>query len=450
MGERENLIGALGKRIGTRRVVWFGTRGLDAQPLLALEQFEKCYGLTAPLDIPGISELCLERLTGTRMDLDTYDVDTDPAPELLELRRNMLATFSESSIVVAYRPSRFLSSIEFARQATVVPAFMFQEQQAVFEHKPWVETQLRHLGIRTIPWEYIADEQHAEVLRRLHDGPLMLRPSKGSGGVGLVRVDDPRDIEASWPHQAEAFVSVAPFLDPTTPLNVAGCIGAHGEIAIHTPSIQLIGVRECTNRGFGFCGNDYGAAAVLAPPTIDEIERITRQVGLWLASMGYLGAFGVDFLLADGVPLFTEVNARFQGCSLLSAEIDRRLGLPEVQLEHIAAHLGVALPARPTMIDQVRNVRPLAHVVIHNQYSSNIARAGPASPIEWPDHLLDITSVPAEAILVAPGAALFRLVVNDTITSDGFAISPIIATTIEEIGANFVLSTGQTIDPTKE
>ena len=91
------------------------------------------------LGIPGIAGETLESLTEIRVDLDTYDIDVDPSPELTVLRRDLLATLSEPSIVVAYRPSRFLSSIQFARLATVLPAFLFQEQQAAFEHKPWVE-----------------------------------------------------------------------------------------------------------------------------------------------------------------------------------------------------------------------------------------------------------------------------------------------------------------------
>ena len=111
---------------------------------------------------------------------------------------------------------------------------MFAGQQQAFEHKPWVETAVAHLGLPRIPWRYVADSDRVDVLSQLRDGPLVLRRSRTTGGVGLTRLDHADQLESLWPDEDEAFVSVAPFLSDTIPVNVSGVVWRDGITVRHS------------------------------------------------------------------------------------------------------------------------------------------------------------------------------------------------------------------------
>ena len=58
------------RRLGRRRLVFFGTRGMDAQPLLALAPLAEIFSQIAPFDAVSVQETCLETLKKRRVDLD--------------------------------------------------------------------------------------------------------------------------------------------------------------------------------------------------------------------------------------------------------------------------------------------------------------------------------------------------------------------------------------------
>ena len=64
------------RRLNGRRLVWFGTRGSDAQPLLEFPEFSGVFSQTAPLDAISTSqEVCLETLTRCAPDARAHTAD---------------------------------------------------------------------------------------------------------------------------------------------------------------------------------------------------------------------------------------------------------------------------------------------------------------------------------------------------------------------------------------
>jgi len=432
---RGDFLELVDEAIDGRDLIWFGTRAEDGLPLLRLGDLRSCYGATGPAEVDGLGGTTLEQLSGRRVDLDRWDIDEDRSKEVRELRRWLLAESSAPSVVVGYRPSRFLSAVGFAHMGLVHIAAMFHEQQVPFEHKPWVESQLEAIGVPVIPWRYIADEDIADAVRSLREGPLMLRPSKGSGGVGLARVTDEESLRRHWPANAEAFVSVAPFIDDAVPLNVTATCGGGSAPSIHAASVQLIGLPQCTDRTFAYCGNDYGAARVLPAAVLDEVERICQVAGAWIAGRGFVGAYGVDLLVQGRKVWFGELNARFQGGSVLSAAVDDSLGLPDVYAEHLAAHLGVARPARPPLREQMIVVPPAAHVVVHNTGGEALQRY--EALFSAPRGLTDINMVPAREVAVEPGGVLFRMVFDREVTRTGMALEQDVTVACRDLTESF-------------
>ena len=420
---RRRLVEQVSRRLGDRQLIWFGTRGDDAESLADLPQLTHVFSLTnAYRRQMAIDGHALEDLTSVRVDLDTYDIDDHPRDEATDqFRRDLLGVLSQPSVVVTYRPSTFLSAVCFARQDRCTDLGMFKDHQAAFEHKPWVESAVRELELPRLEWAYIADSEQLRTHRYLADGPVMLRRSRSSGGTGLTLVEDLTELADAWPKLDEAFVSVAPFVPDARPINIGAVVWDDG-VSIHPASLQVIGHPALTRRPFGYCGNDFGAFADLDAGTIDAIETSTTRIGEWLRRSGYRGAFGVDYLVKDGVPLFTEVNPRFQGSTHLSAEISVRRDEPCILLEHVAAHLGLERPVRPPLKDYVGAECSRAHLVVHHLGED----PEHLDPHELIRHFIakptavrtDVHTRPSLTTL--PGGVVARLTVEDRATTDGF------------------------------
>lgn len=423
--QREALRDLVSEQLAGRQLVYFGTRGEDAEGVGDLPELGAVFSVVgAHRRRTSVRALALEDLTGHRVDLDRHDIDDAPrAAEVVELRRSILRALSQESVVFTYRPSTFLSAICFARQDRCTYAGMFKDHQSAFEHKPWVESSVRAMGIPSIPWTYVADEDQIETLRYLSDGPVMLRRSRSSGGTGLTRVDTHADLMAMWPRQDEIFVSVAPYIAAGVPTNVGGVVW-HDGVTLHPPSVQLIGLSECTNLPFGYCGNDFGAVNALDLGVVDQMDRDTVRIGHWLRSNGYLGAFGVDYLVSDGVALFTEVNPRFQGVTHLSCQRSVAAGESCIMLEHLAASLGIDAPPSHALRDYLTPRQDLAHLVFHWTGAEPARVDGGRlndTLFEWPEvKRTDVTCTPD--LSLEPGATMTRASIHAGVTRDGFEL----------------------------
>jgi hypothetical protein len=422
MNERTELIGRIRQALGKKALVWFGIRGEDATPYLAIPQFSACFSIAAPLSSGALHDVvALEQLTGHRVDLDQHDIDFDDDARVLELRRRVLTALHRDSALVTYRPSHFLSATHFASLETCDYLGQFKDRQLPFEHKPWVETMLARLGVRTLPWHYVADE-HKNVIRRdIERGPCILRPSHSSGGEGITLIEHPDDVDRLWPVREDHLVSVAPYFSNAVPVNVGGCVFDGEIVTLHPASVQLIGIPTCTSRQFGYCGNDFAAVRALPTGVLDELTATSLEVGRWLARQGYFGAFGIDYLVDDEVVYFTELNARMQGSSAPAAELSAQLGVSDLILEHLAAGLGLAPVAHRTLGDWASDLPDFAHVVVHNTENRPVANSTGTFAVAPPAHRLNL--VPDARIAVNPGGTLARLCFEEQITSSGFDVT---------------------------
>lgn len=424
---RADLLRRLDEALGLRKLVWLGIRGHDAMSLRHLPQFEDCFAVTAPLGAAQLRvDATLEELTGVRVDLDQYEIDEDHRPALLEFRRLLLESLNTDSVVVNYRPSHLLSNVHFASLDTAQYLGLFKERHSAFEHKPWVETQLAARGIRIIPWRYLAEERRADLASFLTPGPVVLRASRSSGGTGVVLLSDIDQLDASWETRPDALIAVAPFLKDAAPLNVGACVFPDGTVTVHPASYQLIGVPECTNRSFGYCGNDLGLFAQLDPEVIRQVDDLTRAVGRWLWSQNYVGAYGIDAMVDGGTVYFGEVNPRFQGSTSLTTGACEEAGEADLLLDHLAACLGLepdADSARRTLLDWSTILPPVAQVILHNLQDAEVAVMDTATLRLRTPLPVHTELVPLDGSVVAPGAILARLVAQGSVSVTGYELS---------------------------
>jgi len=427
MADRFRIIEQIVAKLANRRLVWFGTRGDDVESVAEITQPSSVFSVINAYRSSGqVTAVSLEELSGNRVDLDTFSVDDHPHDPAVGMLRNAIyAALSTPAAVFTYRPSAFLSAITFAKQRNAVYLGLFAGMQQAFEHKPWVESAVAKLGLPRVPWQYIADTERQVAQRLLCDGPVMLRRSATTGGVGFVLVHSKEQLELHWPYANEAFVSVAPYLADAIPVNVSGVVWPEG-VSVHPASIQLIGIDGCTVRKFAHCGNDFSAVTDLGRQAIEQIESAVCTIGNWLRSQGYLGAFGVDFLVHDGTPLFSEINPRFQGSTRLSCEIAVELDLGCLLLDHIAAFLGVEKPAMPSLWEISNGAPPRAQIVVHHTGDA-VAEVDPSYIVDAfaaSGHLLRADVLTNPALKTAPSATVARLTVNRSVTRCGYELAP--------------------------
>lgn len=423
---RVTMAEAIAGKLGKSRLVWAGIRGDDVEPFTDIPQLDGAFSLISRYGRRSdVRSESYEALTGRRVDPEVWDMDDHlDAPETKEFRHHLLRALSAKSYLIAYRPSAFLSSIVFARQEQCEPLNIFASLQSALEHKPWVETAVAKLGIARIPWRYIADEEQLEATSLFDGGALVLRRSRTSGGEGIIRVDSPAEVAAHWPHISEAFVSVAPYIAGGIPVNIGATVWRDG-VTVHHPSVQLIGIDGLVTREFGYCGNDFGAARELDPAVIDEIEDSTIKLGKWLGQHGYLGSFGVDFLVHKGRALFTEINPRFQGSTHASAQLDIEAGQPCLPLEHVAAWLKLPKPDHIPLRERVADTPDFAHIVVH--WPGDAASIDTRALVDRARSEAGTVRVeldPGKPTVYETGSAILRWTARRRVTTTGYELRP--------------------------
>lgn len=434
------MIDKIRQKMGRKKLVWFGTRGTDSQALLHIENFTELFSLIAPLGSLAVRlEVCLEEKIRRRVDLDNYRIDDDKSEEAMSIHKNLYRSLADESYLVSYRPSNFLTSIYFPRSKNVEYLGQFFELQDAFEHKPWVETELRKLNVQTIPWDYLGDEDINVVKERLEsEKKQVIRSSRSDGGAGLYLVETPEQVDEIWKPHSDFFFAVAPYLEPSIPLNVNAVVFPDSTVSLHSPSLQLIGIQSCTNRRFGYCGNDFAKVRDLPLKIFEKLETYVTLCGKWLASQKYYGAFGVDALVYNDQVYVTEINPRFQGSSDLSSVLDYEMGRPDMFLEHIAAFLHIDLqPEKMCLRDMAQSQAKVSQVICHNTAKVPLRRNNEPS---FETDMIRYKLLPSKSIIVDPEAILFRAVVSDCVTTDGNLLNTSYNTEIQHAISNFFVN----------
>ncbi len=442
MSATERAIDGIRGALDERRLVWFGIRGEDGEALLQIPELEASYSIIAPLRsgrLRADSNLALEQISRRRPDLDRYDIDLDSHPSTAELRARLMREVSGRCVLMTYRPSRLISALAFSMADTMTLAGLFKDRQQAFEHKPWVETELSARGIPGLGWRYVADEHHARAKRMMAGGrPHILRASRTSGGVGMALAHDEGDIDRLWPQEPDTFVAIAPFWEPTVPINFSGVVFDDGSVRLHPASVQLIGLPSCTTRRFGYCGNDFAAIRTLDADVLAQVDAMGRAIGEWLYDERYRGVFGVDALVHDGEARFVEINARFQGSSAPSAEIAHALDVPDLFLDHLTASLGGApADAGLTIPEWAARQPDLAHVVLHNTTGAELRRNQDVA-LSPRTRGVRLAQVPEPDVPLADGAAISRMILPRSVTETGFELDAPTEALVAELRGAFV------------
>lgn len=437
MTPREDLVARVENLIGSNALVWCGLRGDDARSLADLSQFAAAFSIVSRYaGRPGVEALALEDLSGERPDLELWNIEDHLEDgSVASFRECILRQLSGDAVLMPYRPSEFISSIVFSRRGNCRDLGRFGGLQGAFEHKPWAETSLADLGVRTLRWAYLVDPSQLNGLKIGPENPVVVRPSRTSGGNGLLLCERAEDIINSWPAGPDGLVSVAPYMANALPVNV-GAVVWHGGVTVHHASVQLIGVEPAVERPFGYAGSDFGRAKYIDATALDDVEQIVREVGGWLGRFGYRGAFGVDLLVTDNEASFVEVNPRFQGSTALSCLMDSEAGEPCLMIEHLAATLGVSYPTTSKSLRKIAESQPERATVIVHHRGPTAALVDPVAlraAAKKPETMIELEVVPETNVKVQPGAVITRLTTDTVVSDDGYQLRDGWSDVVEQI-----------------
>ncbi len=418
--DRTNLIK---NKISGKRLCWFGTRGIDAIPLFKYCDFINVFCQTAPInDLSNCYELNLESINNERVDLNTYDIDYDDEYGTKRFLREILLGEKNEMILIPYRPQEILTPIYFPHSDIIRYFGLFPLFQRIFEHKPWVEIQMKKININCIPWKYIRNIERSLLRNEIRKNELtVVRASYSSGGAGYYFFKGEENFMENPITQTEdGFFATAPFYENAIPLNLNACTYKNGDTHIFLPSCQLIGIKEATSRPFGYCGNDFGIVKLLGEKIINKIEKIAAEIGKWLHSYNYLGIWGIDLMVKDDEVIFTEINPRFQGSTYLSAFLSERSDDADPYGEHIAAFSGFDAPKTSSLWNRVKNIENFSQLVCYNRSDKSLF----VNISKDSEQNLNLMGVPKNYVNVKPEAMIFKRIYNQSVTKDGYSLLP--------------------------
>ncbi len=205
------------------------------------------------------------------------------------------------------------------------------------------------------------------------DGPFVVQHPVGSSGENTYIVS----IEADFDKAKEALgpgqrVKISKYM-PVPSLN-GHCVVLRTREGLRTlavcPSVQIVGVHGCTNRAEVYCGNDFAAAGKVPEAVREETCTIMEKVGLYMGSKGFLGVFGMDFLLDSDEVLALEINPRFQGSSMLLSLLQVDRGEVPLAALHVMQFMGLVDEFSQEFLMKLGRMYRVpytgAHLIVHN------------------------------------------------------------------------------------
>ncbi|SIO11500.1 ATP-grasp domain-containing protein [Halodesulfovibrio marinisediminis] len=414
--ERSTYRKHLHGKIKDRKIVWVGSRGCDAIPLTDFKNpiVSICYG--SPAQHEAITEHTYEEMMHQRVNPYTYEASSDTSDGIKELRRILIKELEEPCCLIPYKPMSFIDTAYFLHHKHTKMLGLFSELQQTFNHKTWIETALHDAGIRTIPWTYleINESSKQEIFRATMEAPIMLRVHAASAGSGLIRIDSKETFEAAWEWLTQnkaPLIAYSPYFSGASSLAASATVFSDGRVALHPLSLQCIGVPELTPHNAGYSGNDFGMIRDLPASTINHLEAMVRDVGQWLASRGFIGAFGIDALLHEEQLYFIEANPRFLGSSKMCSSIDRALDRPDVYMTHMASFLELPPPPQVPLRELIVMQPQLGQMIFHNTQPHFVTVK--KKPVEYEKLPFGVTQTPEASVSVAPGGPISTLNWNE-------------------------------------
>ncbi len=203
--------------------------------------------------------------------------------------------------------------------------------------KPGFFEELKSLRIAHPETIIVKDVDEAKAVAAEIRYPVVIKPVRGFGGVGIRTAQDSKEIERAF---LEASLVSEDLLVQEFINGVHASMSflvAEKNIKILAVNEQMLGLRFLSQQEpFGYCGNIVPLH--FANSILESCKRVTEKIS---SHFSLKGSNGIDLVISeDGTPYVMEVNPRFQG-TLECVERVRGMNLVK---SHIDACLHDSLP----------------------------------------------------------------------------------------------------------
>ena len=362
---------ALSKCRGTW--AWVGQRGIDAFTMLDFVSVDAGFCCDFGEEYARLwtekSLFSVEKDLGRRENWGNQDLEMlweEPTRKRIE---TYISGVKEPINTVCYRSLKVLENDR--RFRVLAPPLMLKD---LFDDKLRQLELFSILGVKT-PATFVCPlaETTFSKASDILDGPFVVQPPVGSSGENTYFVNNETDFERVKdilePSQR---VKLSKYL-PVPSLN-GHCVVLKTREGLRSiaacPSVQIVGTYGCTNRAEIYCGNDFSAANRVPKSIREEICTIMEKIGLFMGAKGFLGLFGMDFLLDGDKVLALEINPRFQGSTMLLSLLQVDRGEVPMTALHVMQFMGLIEEFTQDFLEQSKRMYRTpykgAHLIVHS------------------------------------------------------------------------------------
>lgn len=352
---------------------WVGQRGIDAYAVLDFVPVEAVFCCDFGEDYSDLwaSEalFSVEKEIEKRENWGNQDLEKLWEGPVRQHIEKYIGYLKAPINTVCYRS---LAALENDRRFRVLaPSLVLKD---MFDDKLRQLELFAKLGVKTPPTQVcrLAETSFAEASDKL-GGPFVVQPPVGSSGENTYFVKNEEDFD-----------NVRTVLGTDRPLKLSKylpvpSLNGHGIVLKTTqglesiavcPSVQIVGAHGCTIRAEIYCGNDFSAAGRVAESVREETCTIMEKMGLFMGSQGFLGIFGMDFLLNGDEVLALEINPRFQGSTMLLSLLQVDRGEVPLAVLHVMQFMDLMPEFPQEVLEQLRRRyrHPYsgAHLIVHS------------------------------------------------------------------------------------
>lgn len=327
---------------------WMGQRAHDAEGMngiLSLDFMISCdHGREIDLFFRRDDVFSVERSTGVRKNWSNEDLSRGLKGPLGRAVRARWDSYGKKVSLICYRSVKCLegASEDPAREARILA--VPEKMKRFFDNKILLYENIPGLSLPSIRSLVIAPRKATfDSLRRDLGMPFVVQFPYGSGGNATYIIRSEKEYASVRELNGAGAAVIRSYINGIS-FNVNAVI-VQGPKRAGTfccyPSVQITGTPECGNSGAAYCGNDYYSSHRAGKNILREIERQIKITGNWMASYGYRGMFGMDFVTKNGVVYPVEINPRFQNSTSIHTSLRALAGSGEktMFLLHIAEFL---------------------------------------------------------------------------------------------------------------
>ena len=352
---------------------WMGQRGIDAFTVLDFVPVDAGFCCDFGEEYSRLwtekSLFSVEKDLGRRENWGNQDLEMlweDPTRKRIEA---YMDSVNAPINTVCYRS---LDVLEKDRRFRVLaPPLMLKD---LFDDKLRQLELFSMLGVKTPPtFVCPLDETTFSKAGDIFDGPFVVQPPVGSSGENTYFVNNETDFERVKDILEPAQrIKLSKYL-PVPSLN-GHCVVLKTREGLRSiaacPSVQIVGAYGCTSRAEVYCGNDFSAAGRVPKSIREEICAIMEKVGLFMGAKGFLGLFGMDFLLNGDEVLALEINPRFQGSTMLLSLLQVDRGEVPMAALHVMQFMGLIEEFTQDFLEQSKRMYRTpykgAHLIVHS------------------------------------------------------------------------------------